>query len=145
MKHELLLDLADFLEKVPPREKFSLRRWGNDENEALEKNECQSAACAMGWASIMPKFRALGLRSANEVLQNTKDRAPMFNGVVGFEAIGAFFGIPEGQAMMLFEAMHYPEEQQEYLGNGLKCKDVSPVTCASAIRKAVCDNLKNTE
>ncbi len=48
---------------------------------------CGTVACAGGWATLYPPFQAMGL--SWRVVSN----APLFDGLISFPAIDAFFGI----------------------------------------------------
>lgn len=75
-----LLRLADFLDTVPP-EQFDYNIWFN--GTAL--GECGTTACALGWATAIPEFQALGLELRSDepwpsgesryvALRNTEER-----------------------------------------------------------------------
>jgi len=51
-----LLKLADKLEGLN-RAEFHMGMWGVED----EKSPCGTAACALGWAGLMPEFRRVGL------------------------------------------------------------------------------------
>jgi hypothetical protein len=53
MKRQLLLDLADYIETLPP-ERFNITRW-------WEKTKCGTAGCMMGHAPDVPSIAAAGL------------------------------------------------------------------------------------
>jgi hypothetical protein len=57
-----LLSLAKFLRKVP-REQFDFGIWieSSDLKTPLSLGACGTLGCALGWASAMPEFNALGL------------------------------------------------------------------------------------
>lgn len=58
-----LLDLAAFLDNVP-EERFGYNSWvsGNWNGKPLEPSHtCLTTACALGWATAMPQFAALGM------------------------------------------------------------------------------------
>ena len=63
MNKERLLKLADFLEALPAG-KFDYRKWVGsswDGEQLPEPVKCNTTACAFGWATAIPEFKALGL------------------------------------------------------------------------------------
>lgn len=66
--------------------------------------ECGTCACALGWASAYPEFKAAGLRALSGGIG--WDNKPMtivdFQGSIGYDAGAAFFGISPNQAALLF-------------------------------------------
>lgn len=95
--HQRLLVLADFLETKVPDEDFNLRRW---------LHPYGSPSCAIGYAGIIPEFRALGFgvsyrggpRGSNE---------PFFGDIKRWEAIQTFFEISYATAAEFFTRMRY--------------------------------------
>lgn len=63
MNAERLLKLADFLDTVPP-ERFEYAVWASEATTDLRAPGCGTKACALGWATAIPEFAALGLRLA---------------------------------------------------------------------------------
>lgn len=61
MNAQRLLLLADFLEKLPP-EQFDYEVWVGSAWKGDPTLSCGTPACALGWATAMPEFQALGLR-----------------------------------------------------------------------------------
>ena len=59
MQTERLKLLAEKLRTVPS-EKFDLTEWYRPEVKSGEY-QCGFAACAVGWATMMPEFREQGL------------------------------------------------------------------------------------
>jgi hypothetical protein len=55
-----LLTLADFLDTVP-EEQFCFAMWVDDNYNGRPLRGCGTTACAMGWATQIPEFQALGL------------------------------------------------------------------------------------
>lgn len=53
--------LATFLEKLP-RERFDYTNWVGRDWKGKRDLSCGTSACALGWATTMPRFRKLGLR-----------------------------------------------------------------------------------
>lgn len=60
MNKELLLKLADVLDKVPGH-MWDFSTWVDGPGD-LADPACGTTACALGWATVMPEFRDLGLR-----------------------------------------------------------------------------------
>lgn len=56
-----LLALAARLVTVP-RKRFNYNRWVGDDWMGAQDLSCGTVACALGWATTMPRFRRLGLR-----------------------------------------------------------------------------------
>lgn len=52
-----LLRLADFLDALP-EDRFSFDVWASYD---WTDSQCGTSACALGWATTIPEFRALGL------------------------------------------------------------------------------------
>jgi hypothetical protein len=98
-----LLLLAERLEKIealpkPKRKReFDLGTW------VRVGGECGTAACAVGEATFIQRFRDLGLRYSK--LAN----GPTFKGSQDWEAVQRFFGIHYGQAVQLFTARGYSQ------------------------------------
>lgn len=101
MHVDRLEKLATFLETVDPA-RFDYTQWFSDsyseESTCANLNplehKCGSLGCAMGWASTIPEFQALGLRSAGDTVY--------FNGRYGFGAAEKFFGLEYDEANFLF-------------------------------------------
>lgn len=66
MRKDLLLELADFLEQLDPK-RFNIQTWrrpnkrsvGFVSDEQLQ-NDCNTVACAIGWAAILPSWKEAG-------------------------------------------------------------------------------------
>lgn len=56
-----LLKLAQFLKTVPA-ERFNMGVWVGDDWKGDPDLSCGTSACALGWATVIPEFRRLGLR-----------------------------------------------------------------------------------
>jgi hypothetical protein len=113
MNVELLNLLADRLEKLPPEGPgFNMCSWGNRPSY----HACDTTACAMGHAALMPEFQELGL-SAQDSDGNKLLTAEQFNKVVlseaeviicfndeggGYPAAQNLFGITDVAALYLF-------------------------------------------
>lgn len=110
-----LLQLADFLETVPP-EDFTLDCW----QERAQKDPtfwlgifprdpgCGFAGCAMGWAAhsgLFPEFRLAAVPSTLE--RGHKTLAPVYRGLVAWDAVEALFGISPWIANHLFMDSSY--------------------------------------
>jgi hypothetical protein len=57
----MLLTLARKLEKLPAR-RFKYNRWVSGDWKGRADLSCGTSACAAGWATTLPSFRAKGLR-----------------------------------------------------------------------------------
>ncbi len=103
---ERLLSLATFLESLPP-ERFNFTQWVG--KGYVPGPECNTTACAIGWAAHMPEFHALGLRLHSH---NPAANAPYYPCLDGsnlsgdwdgaVEAIGDIFGLDAEQVDYLF-------------------------------------------
>lgn len=122
IKSRLLL-LADRLDKIdalplPKRHReFNLSVW-------VRKDECGTAACAVGEATFIKRFRELGLRYSK------RENSPAFKGLLNWPAVQKFFGITHHEATSLFTEGGY--ERRGIFGSKLK-----PSTVATSIRKLV--------
>lgn len=83
-----LLKLADRLYTVPNR-KFDLGCW-----------ECDTTACAVGYACMMPSFKKAGLKLVGSV--------PTYKGLDGFQAAAEFFGLTYADTSALFSPISNP-------------------------------------
>jgi hypothetical protein len=91
---ELLKDAYEIADGIPA-ENFNLNEWRRRDEGA----SCGTIACAAGWLSLHPKFRALGL--------DYKDvpghgRQITFRNDYHFDAIAELFNITGAQAYQLF-------------------------------------------
>lgn len=93
-----LLVLADFLERGDLREgKFAMSHWSVNNKLGVPKlGDCGTAACALGWATMIPSFRRAGLhlgRYGEPVI--TDGEHPL-------DAAETLFGINQYEADSLF-------------------------------------------
>ncbi|MGH7749129.1 MAG: hypothetical protein ACREQ5_30855, partial [Candidatus Dormibacteria bacterium] len=65
-----LLRLADFLENDVPADRFDFAHWVGKDWAGAPDLSCGTSACALGWATTIPEFQALGLK-----LSGPKDAA----------------------------------------------------------------------
>lgn len=103
--NRLLLLLSDFLEAVPPQ-KFYFGLFSGL-NSAGEPDVCGTTGCAIGLASTMPEFKALGLTLKSSMWGN--DAIPCVGNKEYSDAIAEVLGISVAEADLLF----YPMEEQE--------------------------------
>lgn len=114
MNTERLLKLAEFLEtKVEPG-RFDIKCWRRG-----DLNECGTAGCAFGWATVC--FAADGLVFSNG--------EPTFGTAYGFDAADDFFDIDSEESWDLFDSDSYCNEE------------VSPQMVATRIRQMVAEHL----
>lgn len=99
-------------------EKFSAN--GNIYHEMAENvNLCGTACCAIGLAATDKDFKQAGLKIVFASSGHTDSGYSaqgdiMYRGLVGYEAVGLFFGIPTALAKYLFSALTYtPEERRQ--------------------------------
>lgn len=93
MNRERLTHLITVLEGVP-KKAFDI--W-------LFRNECGTAACAVGWAGMDPVFQAQGFRL--EV--NAYGGYPVFENHGAWTSIEVFFDLPAEVAKYLFSGYEY--------------------------------------
>lgn len=111
--HRRLLVLAEWLEtKVPPG-RFSLKDWTAD-RDSIPTLECGTAACACGWAGIIPEFNALGFRLVQAPIYPGCDKkvpAPAYDREdSGWPSVAAFFGLTHLNAEHLFSELSYESD-----------------------------------
>lgn len=110
--HRRLLVLAGFLEtKVPPA-RFNLADWTAD-RDSIPTLECGTAACACGWAGMIPELNALGFRLVLAPLRpGSRDLAPTpeYGGLMGWAAAIVFFGLNSSTAYRLFDELSYESD-----------------------------------
>ena len=105
-----LLVLADKLDTLPLG-RFNFARWAGNDWKGAPDLSCGTSACALGWSTTIPEFRALGLRLY------------MSNGIpwVGLEhdMQGVSIGTPEKAAEYIFglnqeefDFLFIPREEQ---------------------------------
>jgi hypothetical protein len=105
IKSRLLL-LAERLEKIaakpPKNRKFDLRVWFRKPNTPsfFDPYFCGTTCCAVGEATLIPRFKELGLKYKNRV-------GPVFKRYEGFHAAEKFFGISNLEAIKLFTTAFY--------------------------------------
>jgi len=110
----MLLELADLLD-VLPDERFDYNTWVGDDWKGAEDLSCGTSACAAGWATTLPSFRARGLRlhtedfSVNQIDLTTGDE--MWN---GFLALGSVLHTSYEDAKELFMAYTWSDRLQEF-------------------------------
>jgi hypothetical protein len=132
MHVDRLLRLADFLDNLPAG-RFDYNHWVGSDWQGDPDLSCGTTACAMGWATTIPEFRALGLK-----LDHTRP-TPYFGEKFGSEAAAEFFDISNEDAIYLFtpNAWHInmrtqspdqyasPEEVAEHIRQFLKMESRS--------------------
>lgn len=119
MNRERLRTLADFLKTVPP-EKFDIREWRvlfHDEHyrdldiddfdrgctDGELKGQCNTAACAVGWACTIPEFNTAGFFFEDTPTLDNGDGDILY----AWDAISEFFDISESTATHLFSQHSY--------------------------------------
>lgn len=128
MNRERLKRLAKFLEKVPA-EQFDMNYWGKVENGdlgkgkrlCLKRNLCGTSACALGWATQIPSFKAAGLKLVitevvSGVNENEEEIFENFAEVrfgkyqYSMQAAREFFEIGQLESHYLFNPSAYDDE-----------------------------------
>ncbi|WP_425919436.1 hypothetical protein [Acinetobacter sp. TSRC1-2] len=135
MRTDLLLELADFLEKLDPN-RFDIRTWRRPNKNSVGfisdqqlLSDCNTVACAIGWAVTLPKWRDAGfymdtLDITKEHLSSPLSR-PYTMAIVkwrdnpqvdSYEALKEGLNLPIGMAEVLFDYNNYADE--EYTSGG---------------------------
>ena len=102
--------LRDWLDAnvAPKPRKFNLGVWARL-NRALklgmEEENCSSVGCAVGWATTIPQFQALGLTI---IERGDGQWIPVFEGRVVYDAVAEFFNLPKEHTWNLFAPDMYP-------------------------------------
>lgn len=129
MRKELLLELADFLEKLEPHH-FDIRTWrrptkstvGYVSDEQLLTDD-NTVACPIGWATTLPSWKDAGfymdkLDITKEHLSNPLS-TPYTMAIIkwkgnpntdSYNAIQEGLNLPNGMAQVLFEQDNYADE-----------------------------------
>jgi hypothetical protein len=107
---ELLKDAYAIIDGIPEKN-INMDRWRKFDHGTT----CGTVACAIGWFTLHPQFKALGLeydnsRSGTEVIR--------FNSSRGFYAIGDLFNITYDEAFGLFGPA--PDETTDHKTVALK-------------------------
>lgn len=136
MNKERLLRLADFLEKEVTEAKFRMSTWSTKE----DINVCGTSACAMGWATKIPEFAALGLYlgKSDSPFGGAPIITPRYAGRAGFAAASTLFDISDRAALWLFSDYEKDEDDGHEIGRE---KD-TPSDAANRIREFVQDGGK---
>jgi hypothetical protein len=133
-----LLILADHLESIPRDEAqthFDMHHWFTH-MEAMSRRpfvakkffqSCGTSACALGIATLIPEFKALGLGLDRTIPMFIDHDGPRF----GFGAAEAFFGLNRYAASKIFSVERYSEK--------LRLEGIMPWHVAATIREIVAD------
>ena len=130
MRKDLLLELADFLEKLD-QQRFDIRTWRRPNKKSVGfvsdeqlLNDCNTVACAIGWATTLPSWKSSGfymgtLDITEENLNNPLSR-PYSMAIVkwkgnpeidSYDAIQEGLNLPIGMAEVLFDGNNYADEE----------------------------------
>lgn len=111
MNKERLLRLADFLEKEVPQQRFDMRYIFTNDVYSLEdlQHKCGTAACAMGWACVVPEFERDGLSFKRGYYAGRVH----YGEYTDFSAISEFFDISSEHSRHLFEVVEVDEDGKE--------------------------------
>lgn len=130
MRTDLLLELADFLEKLDPN-RFDIRTWRRPSKDSVgfvsdEQliTDCKTVACAIGWAVTLPKWKDAGFYMdtfdiTKEHLSNPLS-TPYTMAIVkwqgnsaidSYDALQAGLNLPTGMAEVLFDFNNYADEE----------------------------------
>lgn len=89
---------------------FDLWEWLADaevrEAGGVSEHPCGTTCCAIGAAMLDPRFQKLGLTSDNNA-------CPLYQGLSHWDAVNAFFGLTNEQAVRLFSASEYLKSERE--------------------------------
>jgi hypothetical protein len=124
MNKERLLKLADFLETLPA-ERFRIRTWASPH---FTPTDCNTTACACGWATTIPEFADAGLK----LEKDCGELYLTYNGYKRSEAAARFFEISDYAAEYLFLPSEDDSEDREFLPGNASALDV-----ATRIREVV--------
>lgn len=97
--------LALFLETEVVDERFDYAGWVGTDWEGREDLSCGTVACALGWATVIPEFQAMGL-SLNRTfaIPTIRGRQDACGSTVGAEGASQhIFGLSEYQHLCLFQ------------------------------------------
>ena len=122
LQKKRLLKLADFLDKLKPKQ---LRMSAFVSNIGDKLGDCDTVACAAGWACTIPSFNKAGFQIDTFYSDRPTYRDANGERLCGFEAIESFFGLSERAAVNIFGG--------EYLAD----KKTTPKQVAKRIRKLV--------
>jgi hypothetical protein len=135
MKTDLLLKLADFLERIPP-DRFYMEEW---ETDSAERNfdgtfDCGFAGCALGWAAHANLIYGLHMEDSSVHFHKWSDVWPEeFSIYEGFAAAMEAFEIDSTLARHLFDPRQYPQSYSK----GGKSIRIKPSDVAERIRIVV--------
>lgn len=130
---ERLRVLSKFLREFNTEEhKFEMNHWGIKEPDT-ELYACGTAACAAGWATTIPEFKAEGLKLVNDdggdyymiALEDPKTHLK----TLSFEALEEFFDITSDVAVDIFGGGRYTNNW----GGFMSVRDVTPEMVADKI------------
>ncbi|AKV03166.1 hypothetical protein AKJ09_09829 [Labilithrix luteola] len=132
-----LLRLADFLDTIPEKS-FDFACWVSGEFGDDGALSCGTTACAFGWATTMPEFRALGLRLLKDGVGIASPSLISTNETTYWkrvrEAAKEVFGLSVSELEWLFTP-----SDEEY--DGKPEDDASPAEVAVHIRNFVANGM----
>lgn len=102
MNKKRLMILARKLERVP-QQRFRLDEWAS----GLNMGDCQTIACACGWACTIPSFERDGLHLVIADHLMPIQTTIKYGRWSGFVAASKFFGIDHADAVLLFSPIRY--------------------------------------
>ncbi len=103
MNADRLTKLANFLETRVSRFQLDMTQWCGEQMPELE--DCDSKACAVGWAAVL--FSGEGFRLEKNKYENI---LPVFGNSSGWGAVQEFFDIDGEDANFLFAGDEYDED-----------------------------------
>ena len=121
MRKDYLLMIVDRLKSVKP-ERFDLGNWAGSNLipwQGRDDLSCGTIACAIGWATTIPEFRAAGFcLKKHSWLENQAEIHYQHNGedLKEFDAVAAFLDIDNRDAEYLF----HPDEYIDQYGDELE-------------------------
>lgn len=118
IRFDLLRNLYGFLMALPEAQ-FNLNSVVDEEGlqtliEAGRPKECGAVACAIGWASLMPEFRSMGLAWHPKVGLKLNDRLIAYD-----TAANNLFGLPEYTSEPDHDGEHEHYRERDYYAEWL--------------------------
>ena len=99
--NERLLELAEFLEALPPK-RFDYNEWAGTDWKGAQDLSCGTTACALGWATAIPKFRKLGLVLMRYTVEGLPFPLDKVTDETGTDAAKRIFALTRQEAEYLF-------------------------------------------
>lgn len=137
----LLADRLEKIEATPLKKRkrfFDIGTWVRF-GDVRTDGVCGTAACAVGEATFMQRFRDLGLRWSK------RHHDPAFKGELGWYAVHKFFGLNNDEAEYLFTGTAYRSIVDPDRRSIRPSSKVTPGLVAARIREFVKTGVTDTE